>query len=349
MSGNTTISGNMQQTDPLLAAQQAAGMQGTGGTGKTGQTGPVQGGTLPETTAKTVNDLLKEAGLPTLSGPTGSLSLDTLMSAIGDEVRRQACKDGVASLEGKAADQKEVNDKELQEIADRLEDMKKKSVLNGFMKAFQIIGIIVGAIASVASIVAGALTANPLLIAAGVVGMAMTVDSVLSIASDGKYSIMAGMNALGKAMGMSDQAAQWFAFSMQMVMMLGSVAMSFGAGLANTAGVASKITEQAVSTAVKVTTMASKVANVASGVNSMATGAGTIAGAAIDYNVGKSQANSKELEAILERIRESMDIDRKLVESELERANALMTKVNEIVQDCVSTQQAILTTAPTMA
>ena len=171
-------------------------------TGAAGKSGGVGGADETPPAGDGTDTVLIELKLPVLSMPTGSLSLDTLMSAIGDEVRRQSCKSGVESLETKAAQQKEINEKELQEIADRLEEMRKKAALSGFMKIFQVIGMIVGAIASVASIAAGAITGNPLLIAAGVIGIGMTIDSVMSVASDGKYSIAAGFTELGKAVAL---------------------------------------------------------------------------------------------------------------------------------------------------
>lgn len=134
----------------------------TTGVGSTGSTGASTGADSNNTVFldadnQELQSLLTELGLPDIPLSSSPLSLDTLLNAIGDDVRRQACRDGVASLELKADQQAEINEKELQEIADRLEEMKKKSVLNGFLKAFKIIGAIVGAIASVASIVAGAL------------------------------------------------------------------------------------------------------------------------------------------------------------------------------------------------
>lgn len=337
--------GNLSGTDlsrlsELLGMTKADALSKTVGAGANDETPPA---------GDAADVSLIDMGLPVLSAPTSSLSLETLLSAIGDEVRRQSCKSGVESLEIKAEQQKEVNDKELQEIADRLEEMRKKSVLNGFMKVFQVIGMVVGAIASVASIAAGALTGNPLLIAAGVVGMTMTVDSALSMASDGKYSIAAGFTELGKKMGMSDEAAQWFGFGMNMGIMLVSIGVSFGAGFGSSASSAAQLSSEAVKKAVDVTSMAAKISNIASGILTTATGAGTIAGAVFDYNIASSQADSKLLEAILERLRESIEMDRAMVEAEMERASELMSQVRDIVGDCVDTQAAILTGAPSMA
>ena len=337
--------GNLSGTDlsrlsELLGMTKADALSKTVGAGANDETPPA---------GDAADVSLIDMGLPVLSAPTSSLSLETLLSAIGDEVRRQSCKSGVESLEIKAEQQKEVNDKELQEIADRLEEMRKKSVLNGFMKVFQVIGMVVGAIASVASIAAGALTGNPLLIAAGVVGMTMTVDSALSMASDGKYSIAAGFTELGKKMGMSDEAAQWFGFGMNMGIMLVSIGVSFGAGFGSSASSAAQLSSEAVKKAVDVTSMAAKISNIASGILTTATGAGTIAGAVFDYNIASSQADSKLHEAILERLRESIEMDRAMVEAEMERASELMSQVRDIVGDCVDTQAAILTGAPSMA
>ena len=97
----------------------------TSSTNKTSS--PSGGTTIPDADEQVLQALLAELGLPDLPVSSSSLSLDTLLNAIGDDVRRQACRDGVASLELKADQQAEINEKELQEIADRLEEMKKKS------------------------------------------------------------------------------------------------------------------------------------------------------------------------------------------------------------------------------
>ncbi len=309
-------------------------------------------GSIPDADNASANTFLEKAGLPLLPAPLGGLSLDTLMSSLGEEVRRQACRDGIDSLEAKAKDQKEVNEKELQEIAKRLEKMRSKSVLSGFLKAFQIIGTIVGAIASVASIAAGVLTGNPLLVTAGVMGIIATADSITSLASDGKYSIAAGFTELGKKMGMSDEAAQWFGFGMNIGIMVISIGVSFGAGFASSAASVASATEKAtktVETAIKITNTASKISNVASGVNSVGMGSVTIANAVVDYQISKSQANSKEIEAILERIRMSIEMERDVIEQEMARANELLAGVKEIVENCNDTQAAVLNTNPTMA
>ena len=103
------------------------------------------------------------------AGPAhgGRLSLETLAQMISNETRTQATKDGVASIDAKGKERAEINEKKLEEIMDRLDSMKSKGILDVFKKIFSWVGVIVGAIASVATIVAGAATGNRCLSRAG--------------------------------------------------------------------------------------------------------------------------------------------------------------------------------------
>lgn len=335
-----------------MSALTVGGMSGATGVGgvttePTPQGTPLRGTNVPPAGQGFDASVLKD--LPTLLAPVAALALETLVAAVGNTERRQACQAGVDQIKSKAAEQAKVNEEKLEQIAKRLEEMRSKSVLNGFLKAFKIIGIIVGAIAAVASTVVGALTGNPLLVAAGVMAMAMTVDMTLSMASDGKISFMAGMTALGKACGMSDETAQWFAFAMQMVVTAISIGLSLGAGFANVGSAAANLSSEVAKTAFNVAMRAQQVAQFTSAAVSVAQGGGTIAGAVIDYKISSSQADSKELEAILERIRSAIDLERDFLEAEMKRGEDLMGKVGEIVKECAEAQMAILGGAPALA
>lgn len=293
--------------------------------------------------------LLKDLSMPVLSTPIGSLSLDTLMSAIGNDVRKQACKDGVDSLKLKGERQKELNDEQLSKLKDQIEEMARKKVLDGFLMAFKIIGVIIGAIASAASIAVGAMTGNPLLIAAGVMGAIATIDSIVSLASEGKYSMMAGFTELGKAMGLDDKAAAIFGMSMQILFTIATVAVSLGAGFSNSAGSMAKMSAVIAEKALNTMIMSQKIMNIASAGLNVAQGASTIASSVMTYNMEMFKVSSTELDSILERLRQSMEMDKDLVEAEMQRANDLMGMVKDIIDNVNATQTAILTTAPPMA
>lgn len=284
------------------------------------------------------------AGLPVLPAPAGPLSLDTLLSSIGDEVRRQTCRDGVASIEIKGERQAEINQKELEELAEQLEKMRSKSVLDKFLKVFQVIGTVVGAIASAASLVVGAATGNPLLIAAGVAGIAMTVDSALGMATGGKVCIAGGIAAACEACGMDSQTAQYVGMGVSMALSLATIALNIGG-----AARIGSVTAEAASKVMTVLSKTTMIASIVNGVNSVAQGGVTIASGVYSYQIAQSRASVKDLEAILERIRTSIEMDRDMVEAEMQRANDLLAAVNEIVESCNATQTAMLTMNPTMA
>lgn len=300
---------------------------------------------IPKAAEEQLNQLLKELSLPTLSVPLNGLSLDSLFSALGEATRRQSVRDGIDSLEAKGKEQEDVNNKQLTELKEQIDEMAKKKVLDGFKKAFSIIGMVIGAVASIATIAAGALTGNPLLIAAGVVGILMTADAIAGAASDGKYCLSAGFTELGKVMGMSDQDAAWFAMGMQIALSLVTVALSFGAAGANTAAVTAEKASKALNYIIR----SEQAMNIGNGVLTTGTGCITIADTVMSYNIANSKADMKDLEAILERIRSATEMEKELVEAEMQRSSDLLGKVKDIVDNVNQTNAAILGAAPAMA
>ena len=282
--------------------------------------------------------------LPSLPAPAGPLSLDTLLNAIGDETRRQACRDGVASLELKGEQQAEVNQKELDELKEQLEKMAKKGLADTFLKIFSVIGMVVGAIASAASIAIGAATGNPLLVAAGIAGIAMTVDSALSMATDGKYCIAGLVSTTCEACGMDKESAQWVGMGVTMALNLATIALNIGGAVK-----AVSVTADAANKVMQILSKTTLITNIVSGANSVASGATSIASGVYSYQISMSQAEVKELEAILERIRMAIEMEQEMVQNEMERANALLEAVDAIVDACNKTQGTVLTMSPTMA
>ena len=326
---------NQPQTSQTELIQQVMGeiLKAAGTVNTTGNSG------IP-----TVSESFDIDELPHLAAPAGPLSLDTLLTAIGYETRQQTCRDGVNSIELKGEQQAEVNQKELDELKKQLEAMDKKGVCDGFLKAFSIIGTIVGAIASAASLIVGVATANPLLVAAGVIGITMTVDSALSTATNGKVCIAGGISAACEACGMDKEKAQIVGTAVSLAITLASVALNIGGAVA-----AGKATVDASAKIIQVLAKTSTISNIVSGANSMAKGATTIASGVYSYQVSQSQAEVKELEAILERIRMAIEMEQDMVQNEMDRANELLEAVDAIVDACNKTQSTVLTACPAMA
>jgi hypothetical protein len=283
-------------------------------------------------------------GIPALAVPgMGALSLEQLVQAIGVEGRQLAVKQGLDAIKAKGDEIKELNDKKMEEIQKQLENLKKKNKLSPFLKAFKWVGIVLGAIASLAVIAAGAITANPLLIAGGIIGTTMLVNSIVSEATDGKVSIGAGIAEIAKQCGASESAAKWIGFGFEMAITIVGVGVTLGGAFGSAAG-------QAVTTAAKVTTTISTTTTILSGANSVAQGAVQIAASVYDYKIAQAKAEMKDLQAILERIQTAMQSEENFIEAMMEKFENLLGAVKDIVQDNINAQTTILTgSTPSMA
>jgi hypothetical protein len=289
--------------------------------------------------------VLSALDLPNLPQPLKSLSLDTLLNAIGDEDRRANVKSAVDKINSDGERMKSEGDKKLEEIAKRIEELKAQETESIFAKIFGIIGIIFSAIGAAAAITIGAMTGNPLLVAAGVMMAISTVDSIVSMATDGKVSMMAGFTELGKAMGMSEETAKWFALGCQLAFTITAVALSFGGAAASgSAAVMDKLAD-----AGKIANIVNKiniVAGIGSGVANIGQGATKIAQSVTAYKIAKTQITTAELDKILEQLREAIKRSQEFVEEEMQASNEILSKVKEIVEDTNETTTAILTDAP---
>ena len=286
--------------------------------------------TLPDLPPSSPNASSSSSDLPRLAPPTaGGLSLETLAQMISNETRTQATKDGVASIEAKGKERAEINEKKLEEIMDRLDSMKSKGILDIFKKIFSVIG--------------GVMTGNPLLIVGGGVMFAMSINSAMSLATDGEVSISAGITAGLKKLGVPEDIAGYIGMGVELAITLVGVGLTMGGSFGSAASTAKQ-------TLSKVADIALKATNIASGVVQMGSGATDVAGSVYDYKISTSYADTKELEAILERIQQAQDMELDFLKGIMERAEKMVEDVNNIIEGCTESQTAILTNvAPTMA
>ena len=300
----------------------------------------LEGITLPDVPASSPDASSPASDLPKLAAPTaGGLSLETLAQMISNEVRTQATKDGVASIEAKGKERAEINQKKLEEIMDRLESMKSKGILDIFKKIFSWVGVVLGAIASVATIAAGAATGNPLLIAGGAVMLTMSINSILSMATDGKVSIGAGIAAGLEALGVREDIAAYTGMAFELAITLVGVGLTMFGSFGSAAETARK-------TLADVADITLKVTNISSSVVQMGSGATGIAGAVYDFRVSNSYADTKLLEAVLERLRQALEVEQDFMKGVMERAGKLTEDVNELVEGCNESLTNVLTSAP---
>ena len=222
---------------------------------------------------------------------------------------------------------------------DRLESMKSKGILDIFKKIFSWVGVVLGAIASVATIAAGAATGNPLLIAGGAVMLTMSINSILSMATDGKVSIGAGIAAGLEALGIREDIAAYTGMAFELAITLVGVGLTMFGSFGSAAETARK-------TLADVADITLKVTNISSSVVQMGSGATGIAGAVYDFRISNSYADTKLLEAVLERLRQALEVEQDFMKGVMERAGKLTEDVNELVEGCNESLTNVLTSAP---
>ena len=106
--------------------------------------------------------------LPTLEAPAHALSIERLVAAIGNEMRRQGVREGLDAIDSQAQEIDQKYSEKLAEIAKEIDKKENQSIWDKICKVFRCIGMALGFIASIATIAAGSAMGNPALIVAGV-------------------------------------------------------------------------------------------------------------------------------------------------------------------------------------
>jgi hypothetical protein len=318
------------------------GTPGTGGSA-------VLPGDLPPVGSGTGQKNLLSLNLPILPPSSlGGISLEVLVEAIGAKERQTAVQSGLQALKTNADARDKANAEKMKKIKENLETLEKKAKLKPVLKAFKILGMILGAIAAVASLVIGIVTVNPLLIAGGAILTVMTANSILSEASDGKYSISAGIAAAAEKLGADKSTAQWIGMGFELALTITGCAFtlggSFGAAGAKALEAAAKSAEIS-GKVMQIAGITAKVSAVAGGISSIGTGVAQGVDAGFDYWITTNKAEQKELQAIMERITQSTAMETDFIEAMMKRTAELLEQVTRIVKENIAAQTTLLTGA----
>lgn len=286
--------------------------------------------------------------LPMLLAPLkhGGLGLEQLVQALGLQTRQVYTKSGLETLKANAAEREENSKKQIESLQQQLKTLKKQEKLGPFMKALKWIGHILGAVAAVTSIAIGAITCNPLLVAAGAVMAVMTVNGIVTDATDGKHGIGAWVAKGMEALGVDEKAAKWIGVGCEMLIMLAGVILSFGSG---SAAAMSKVAETS-STVMTILSKASSATNILASLNAMGSGAAGIANSIFEYDITNAKADQKFFQAILERLQMLLETETDFIENLMKRSEEMLADVKDVVEGNNQTQTAVLTAqAPSMA
>ncbi len=273
-------------------------------------------------------------------------SLDSLLESLQFTERKQAVRDGLNSIEARKEERAEAFAEKIKQIQDNL----NKSVLEKVGDAFKYIGMIIGAIASMATIVTG----NAPMAIGGAIMLIMTINSIVADATEGEHGISAWVGDIAMACGASEEEAKKWGMGIELAIMAVGIALSLG-GAAYSLYSSYKAAHSAVDVATKVqeaSANAAKLSQITAYTNAagaISTGAGTITGAVYDYEVAQNQAFVKEIEAILMRIQEADDRDSDLIKNITEVTNQLLESITAMINNTQQANVAIMTAAPNMA
>ncbi|UQZ90979.1 hypothetical protein C4J81_17860 [Deltaproteobacteria bacterium Smac51] len=322
------------------------------------------------------------ADLPTLAPPSGSLSLTSLYTLLNSQERETTTKSSRETIEVQADRQEEVNTKRMEQVQKNLGNLKSNDVLGGFVKAFQIIGMIFAVLGAVASIAVGAMTGNVLMVAGGAMSAVMMIDSAVKMGTDGDVALVGGLSScIAKACGADEKVQEMIQNIASMLFGLATAVVNLGGGLKPGGHIkgthehgAMKTMKQIVDDMpgldkkgkkeilnqfqanmmkaamggrggkiMDVTTFTNKVMMWTQFITPLSSAATGVTGAVLDDEAADIEAVSKELEAELADIQATIDQETGHMEAIMQKYQDMTGKITQLIKDNLDTQQRILT------
>lgn len=277
--------------------------------------------------------------MQTLAG----LSSEAIMTMLGFEERKSAVDSGISEIETKRQQRQEINQERVEKLQEQADKLRNASLWDKIKQVFSYIGMALGAIAALGTLVAGVATGNPLLIAGSALMLLSMTDQIASEASDGKVSLSAGIGKLAEKIGGSDSEliGQIVGSVLSALIGVAGAAMTGVAGLKNAAQVGQQLGH--------IGSKINAITGIASGIASVGSGTASIASSVYQYQVSNLKADTKDLEAILMRIQEASNMDTRQLQDIMEKAQAMTEGVMEMLEDGSHTLGTVLTGAPSMA
>lgn len=250
---------------------------------------------------------------------------ETIMMMIGSETAEVEKKGAVNSIKNRAQQREAQNAERIKNLQEQAEKIENQSIWDKLVKAFKIIGAVVGIVAAVAGAVFSG--GSSLAIAGAIIGGLMAAETLVSTATDGKI----GLGALcTKIFG--EKAGPWVALGISLALTVASMGMGI-------AGAAKSVSDGATA----VSKFAKIGLQISSGVINLGAGVAGIGSAINNYQLNNLKVSNKEMEAILAKLAALNDQDTKHLEEIMETQSALVNGVKEILETQNAAELAIVT------
>ncbi len=278
-------------------------------------------------------------------GELKGLGLEALLQFISGESRSAQMKSAESKIQINKA-QKEANFQQtMQKIEEAIKKAEEEEKSSWWKKAFGWIANIVTAILSVAAVVVGTITANPLLICAGVAGCYFAASGITEQVTGKGLTQMAL-----EACGVPQDIAGYIGMGVDLVggLITGIIT---GGGIAKAASAAGKAVEVGanIDKAVKITQYASKttkIANIVTGATSIGSGVSGAFAAVYRYDGEMLKADQLELKKALEKLLIEDQECQKTVKRILEFFRNMTDDVAQVVKDKAQATMNVMTMSP---
>lgn len=276
------------------------------------------------------------ASAPELPAPSSAamerlknLSSEALLSLLSAEDRETTVQSGLESLKSNALERKQNSEERIKNLTEQCEKVRKQKKLGIFGKIFGWISKIVTAVLAVGTLVAGAVTGTPLLIAGGVMLCLKTVNDIGTMVN-GKSTLQ---NAL-EGMGVSSKTAGTISGVVDAGLMIGATVCTLGAaagasGASATMSSAGRIIEGS--------------ASIVNGVAGVGAGTVTILSGINQSDVASLKADQKLLQAIMERLNHIQEADIDQIKDVMERTQSVTEGVKQVLKERAELTGTILT------
>lgn len=282
-----------------------------------------------------ISGLLGSAAKPEIAKPNSSilgegalsknnwLSAEVLAELLQASDKQNTIKGSLNQIESNAMKRREENNARMEELNNKVKELEKQEKLSPIQKVFSKFSNLLALIGAALTLAIAIACPNPLTIAAATLAIVTTVDNMMDTLSDGKISLTQGITKLCVVAGAPDDIASYIAQGTKLALTIATVVT--GLCSANSAKAAEAIAE-----VVKIVENGEKVVNTALGIAGSLIG---IAQTVSEFNVANANANLKDIQAILDKLKASDDVEVHKLKEKLENSNSMLEHVEKIYAD----------------
>jgi hypothetical protein len=259
----------------------------------------------------------------------------SLIKLITDESRKSMTKDTIEGIQSRTEDRLKKMNEELEQLKKQIEEKNAAQANSSANKILGWLGAALGIIAAVAAVVVTAGAATPVLVGAVIlVGVALAGMGmkIAQEATDGDYFPGKLFSKMLQAMGVDEKAADIAGMAVVGgLMIIGSVAGAIMTGGASAASTVENIAQ-----------MVKTIAVIISCAASIAQGGLAIDSALHQYESDMAGVELKELQALLEKLKELTDMEEDFLKAVTQEDQALTDTLKRILEGLSETIKSLV-------